>query len=78
MIVETKAEIAAIRSGRDSAIPDGVSPKRKKIAAYLREHPNETNKSRIAREAGVNVGTVRRHYDAIRKELGVPSGIAPQ
>ena len=78
MIAETKAEITAIRSGRDGAIPDGVSPERKKIAAYLREHPNETNKSRIAREAGVNVGTVRRHYDAIRKELGVPSGIAPQ
>lgn len=79
LIGEMKAEIAAIKAGgKSGSIPDGISPKKKLIAAYLRKHPEETNKSKIAREVGVDVSTVRRHYDAIRKELGGGAGSAPQ
>ncbi len=70
LIAEMKAEIQAIRKSGDlTAIPDGVSEKKKKIAAYMREHPEVTNKSLIAREVGVDKNTVRRYYDEIRKEM---------
>ncbi len=52
-----------------TAIPDGVSEKKKKIAAYMREHPEVTNKSLIAREVGVDKNTVRRYYNEIQKEM---------
>ncbi len=34
LILEMKAEIAALRSGDSTEYPDGVSPKKKAIAAY--------------------------------------------
>lgn len=49
LILEMKAEIAAHRSGVSTEYPDGVSPKKKAIAAYLREHPSVTSKTMIAR-----------------------------
>lgn len=52
-----------------SAIPDGVSEKKKRIAAYMQENPEITNKSLIAREVGVDRNTVRRYYDEIQKEM---------
>ena len=64
-----KAEIAALRSGETTEYPDGVSPKKKAIAAYLREHPSVTSKGMIARELGMDRSTVQRYYDAIRAEL---------
>jgi len=65
-----KAEIQAIkRSGDLDAIPDGISKKKKQIAAYMREHPEVTNKSLIAREVKVDKNTVRRYYDEIWKEM---------
>ena len=48
--------------------PDGVNPRKKAIAAYLREHPDVTNKARIARELHMNRSTVRRYYDEVRVE----------
>ena len=35
----------------------------------MREHPEVTNKSLIAREVRVDKNTVRRYYDEIRNEL---------
>ena len=64
-----KAEIAALRSGKTLEYPDGVSPKKKQIAAYLRENPGVSNKSYIARELGIDVSTVRKYYDEVRAEL---------
>ena len=65
-----KAEIKAIKQSGDlGAIPDGISKKKKLIAAYMREHPEVTNKSLIAREVRVDKNTVRRYYDEIRNEL---------
>ena len=64
-----KAEIAALRSGETAEYPDGVSPKKKAITAYLREHPGVTSKGMIARELGVDRSTVQRYYDEIRAEL---------
>ena len=70
LIAEMKAEIKAIKQSGDlAAIPDGVSKKKKLIAAYMREHPEVTNKSFIAREVGVDKNTVRRYYAEIRKEM---------
>ena len=69
LILEMKAEIAALRSGASTEYPDGVSPKKKAIAAYLREHPDVTNKSRVARDLRIDRSTVRRYYDEIRREL---------
>ena len=69
LILEMKAEIAALRSGASTECPDGVSPKKKVITAYLREHPDVTNKSRIARDLRMDRSTVRRYYDEIRAEV---------
>ena len=49
--------------------PDGVSPKKKAIAAYLRENPGVTSKSRIARELNMDRSTVQKYYDEIRSEI---------
>lgn len=69
LILEMKAEIAALRSGASTEYPDGVSPKKKAIAACLREHPGETSKSMIARELCTDRCTVQRYYDEIREEF---------
>lgn len=67
LIAQMKAEIKAIKQSGDlAAIQDGGSKKRKLIAAYMRQHPEVTNKSLIAREVGVDKNTVRRYYDKIR------------
>ena len=73
-----KAEIAALRSGASTEYPDGVSPKKKAIAAYLREHPGVTNKGMIARELGMDRTTVQRYYDEVRAELRGEESPAPQ
>jgi integrase len=70
LILQMKAEIAAIREGKVTELPDGISPKKKAIAAYMREHPGVTSKRHIAREVGVDPGTVNRYYDEIRAEFG--------
>jgi len=69
LILQMKAEIAALRSGKTTEYPDGVSPKKKQLAAYLRENPGVSNKSYIARQLGMDVTTVRKYYDEIRAEL---------
>ena len=69
LIIQMKAEIAALRSGKKMEYPDGVSPKKKQLAAYLRENPGVSNKSYIARELGMDVSTVRKYYDEVRAEL---------
>ena len=69
LILEMKAEIAALRSGASTEYPDGVSPKKKAIAAYLREHPGVSSKSLIARELQMYRSTVQRYYDEIRAEF---------
>ena len=70
LIEKMKAEILAIKqSGDPTAIPDGISKKKKLIATYMREHPEVTNKNLIAREVGVDKNTVRRYYDEVQNEL---------
>ena len=70
LIVQMKAEIKAIEDGEAGAvIPDGVSKKKRVVWDYMQAHPDVTNKSEIARGAGVDRSTVHRHYDDIRKEI---------
>lgn len=69
LILQMKAEIAALRSGTVTEYPDGVSPKKKQLAVYLRENPGVSNKSYIARQLGMDVSTVKKYYDEIRAEL---------
>ena len=69
LILQMKAEIAALRSGTGTDYPDGVSPKKKAIATYMRENPDVTNKTYIAKQLGLDRGTVRKYYDKIREEL---------
>ena len=69
LILQMKAGIAALRSGTVTDYPDGVSPKKKAIAAYLQENPSVTNKAHIAKQLGLDRGTVRKYYDEIREEL---------
>lgn len=69
LILQMKAEIAALRSGETTEYPDGISPKKKAIAAYLHEHPGVTSKGIIARELGMNRTTVQRYYDEVQAEL---------
>ncbi len=45
LILQMKAEIAALRNGMAAEYPDGVSPKKKQLAEYLRQHPGVSNKS---------------------------------
>jgi len=72
LIEQMKAEIKAIKeSGNLDAIPDGISEKKKTIAAYLREHPEVTSKSAIAKAVGTDRSTVRKYYSEIRNELGL-------
>ena len=78
LILQMKAEIAALRSGASTEYPDGISPKKKAIAAYLREHPGVTNKGMIARELGMDRTTVQRYYDEVRAELRGEESPAPQ
>lgn len=68
-ILQMKAEIAALRSGRTTEYPDGIGPKKTQLAAYLREHPGVSNKNYIARKLEMDVGTVRKYYDEVRAEL---------
>ena len=51
------------------AIPDGISEKKKAIAAYMREHPEVTSKSAIAKAVQVDKNTVNRYYEEIRREM---------
>ena len=72
LIQQMKAEIKAIKeSGNLEAIPDGISEKKKAIAAYVREHPEVTSKSAIAKAVGTDRSTVRKYYNEIRGELGL-------
>lgn len=69
LIEQMKAEIKAIKESRNlDAIPDGISEKKKVIAAYMREHPEVTSKSAIAKAVGTDRNTVRKYYDEIRSE----------
>ena len=65
LILQMKAEIAALRSGKATEYPDGVSPKKKQLSAYLRENPGVSNKSYIARQPGIDISTVRKYYDEV-------------
>ena len=78
LILQMKAEIAALRSGASTEYPDGVSPKKKAIAAYLREYPGVTNKAKIARDLNMDRTTVQRYYDEIRAELMGEESLVPQ
>ena len=69
LIIQMKAEIAALRSGKTTEYPDGVSPKKKQLADYLRENPGVSNKSYIARQLGMAITTVHKYYDEVRAEL---------
>ena len=63
------AEIAALRSGASTEYSDGVSPKKKAIAAYLRAYLEVTNKAKIARELNMDRTTVQKYYDEVWAEL---------
>lgn len=78
LILQMKAEIAALRSGASTEYPDGMSPKKKAIAAYLRENPGVTNKAKIVRDLNMDRTTVQRYYDEIRAELRGEESPAPQ
>ena len=69
LILQMKAEIATLRSGEATEYPDGISPKKKAIAAYLREHPEVTNKAKIARDLNMDRTTVQKYYDEVWAEL---------
>lgn len=73
LILQMKAEIAALRNGTAAEYPDGVSPKKKQLAEYLRQHPGVSNKSYIARETGMDRTTVQKYYDEVRAELAAPA-----
>ena len=72
LILQMKAEIAALRNGTAAEYPDGVSLKKKQLAEYLRQHPGVSNKSYIARETGMDRTTVLKYYDEVRAELAIP------
>lgn len=73
LILQMKAEIAALRNGTAAEYPDGVSPKKKQLAEYLRQHPGVSNKSYVARETGMDRTMVQKYYDEVRAELAVPA-----
>lgn len=70
LIAQMKAEIRAAKGNAD-AIPDGISNKKKAVAAYMRANPQMTNKAEIARESGTSRNTVVKYYDEIRRTMAV-------
>lgn len=54
--------IATVGESDGHRIPDGISLKKKTVMTYLSAHPNEKNKSKIARETGVSRDTVQKYY----------------
>ena len=46
-----------------------MSPKKKAIATYLREHRGVCSKAMIARELQIDRPTVQRYYDEIREKF---------
>ena len=75
LILQMKSEIADLRNGTAAEYPDGVSPKKKQLAEYLRQHPGVSNRSYIARETGMDRTTVQKYYDEVRAELAAPASI---
>ena len=73
LIPQMKAEIAALRTGTATEYPDGISPKKKHLTAYLCENPGVSNKSYIAWQLGVDRTTVQKYYDEVRAELAAPA-----
>ena len=73
LILQMKAEITALRTGTATEYSDGVSPKKKQLAAYLQENPGVSNKSYIARQLGIDRTTVQKYYDEVRAELAFPA-----
>ena len=72
LIVQMKQEIEAVKAVKNSDnIPDGMSKKKKAIAAYLCANPQVTNKALIARESGASRWTVVKYYDEIRRTIAV-------
>lgn len=70
LIVQMKAEIKAIKDGESGAVvPDGVSQKKRAVWDYMPVHSEATNKSEVAKAAGVDRSTAHRHYEEIRKEI---------
>ena len=72
LILQMKAEIAALCSGKATEYPDGISVKKKQLAAYLKEYPSVSNKSFIAQQLGMDRTTVRKYYDEVCAELATP------
>ena len=70
LIARMKAEIKAAK-GNTGAIPDGISNKKKAVAAYMRANPRVANKAEIARESGTSRNTVAKYYDEIRRTMAV-------
>ncbi len=50
-------------------VSGGRPSKEEVIREYMMEHPDETNKSRIAEVVGVHRNTVTKYYDDIRREI---------
>ena len=73
LILQMKAEIAALRNETAAEYPDGVSPGKKQLAEYLCQHPGVSNKSDITRETGMDRTTVQKYYDEVRTELAIPA-----
>ena len=69
LILQINTEIKALRSGKVTEYPDGVSSKKKQLTAYLKTNPGANNKSHIAQKLGMDVRTVRKYYDEVRAEL---------
>lgn len=55
----------------DGGLKEGRPDKKDMIRAYMIEHPQETNKSRIAKALNIHRNTVSNHFDTIWKELNV-------
>ncbi len=72
LIQEMQAERRSILDQiRGIVPPDRLSQKQQKIWEYMKFHPKEANLSTIARGAGVNRRTVKKHYEMIREMLGM-------
>ena len=73
LILQMKAEIAAIKSGKVTEYPDGGQPQEKTTG-----RPGVSNKSYLARQLGMAMTTVQRYYDEVRAELRGEESPVPQ
>lgn len=77
--IEIMNAIKAVKKKQGNMKPEGRPSVKRQIWRYLYEHPEERNKSKIARDLGIHRDSVGKWYDIVMEELRqMPKSAAPK